>query len=209
MPSLRSWIFPAEAIWDNRRVEVAATADDLCRDGCFGYEDHNQNPFHVWFKVVDVRKSGFFSNSEVYTLGIPSQITDGESLPTFKCAGNPWVRMGSNSSPWVGGNSKMGLLKVTTYTPEINGWNLGIPILWWSKPLIFSGVFQVVLQPPWRCIISKNLWPQIIEISMIPMNSPSNSEIYWNQQQGGFPGLRIQTKGKNHGSGKQGLERWV
>lgn len=29
-------------------------------------------PFHVWFKVVDVRKSGFFfSNSEVYTLGIP------------------------------------------------------------------------------------------------------------------------------------------
>ena len=38
------------------------------------------------------------------------------------------------------------------------------------------------------------------------MNSPSNIEIYWNQQQGGFPGLRIQTKGKNHGSGKQGLE---
>ena len=38
----------------------AATADDLCRDGCFGYEDHDQNPFHVWFKVVDVRKSGYF-----------------------------------------------------------------------------------------------------------------------------------------------------
>lgn len=30
-------------------------------------QDYNQNPFHVWFKVVDVRKSGYFFPTVKYT----------------------------------------------------------------------------------------------------------------------------------------------
>ena len=73
-------------------MEVAATADDLCRDGCFGYEDHNQNPFHVWFKVVDVRKSGFFPTVKYTPLA---------SLRKLQMA-NPFQRLNAPVTPGFG-----------------------------------------------------------------------------------------------------------